>query len=283
MSRVVSEAVPAPAQIRGALHRRGSHRGRILHYAGDAAIAMFEAVVDALPHTAKVQPGSKVISPASVRVSSADCYTAPVTGHHFEILVLSMLRTVLLVCLGVAATAIQAYHEASEPSDGTVKSFKAVRPPKLLPESLLVEDGAGKTIPLASYRGKVVLLNLWATWCPPCVRELPALDRLQARLGGEDFEVLTVSLDQGGAAQAAPFFERLKIAHLPLYVDPRRRLATFFPIDVLPASFIIDSQGRVTHFLRSFVDWDDPDSDKMFLGMMRRPQAADGTGSPVTD
>jgi len=178
------------------------------------------------------------------------------------------IRALVLACLIVPTAATHAYHEASEPSDRTVKSFKPVRPPRPLPESLFVEDRDGAPIELVSYRGKVVLLNLWATWCPPCVRELPALDRLQARLGGDDFDVLTVSLDRAGAVQAVPFFKRLKIAHLPLYADPHKRLATIFPVDVLPASFIIDRQGRVTHFLRSIVDWDDPDAAGMFLGLM---------------
>ena len=181
----------------------------------------------------------------------------------------STIRLLVFTCLFVLPTAGLAYHEASEPSDGTVRSFQSVQPPKPLPSSLFVENGGGTPVPLAGYRGKVVLLNLWATWCPPCVRELPALDRLQARLGGADFDVLTVSLDRGGAAQAASFFKRLRITHLPPYADPRKRLGRFFPVDVLPASFIVDRQGRLTHYLRSFVDWDDPAADKMLVSLMQ--------------
>lgn len=194
----------------------------------------------------------------------------------------SAIRALVMGCSVVAAAPAHAYHEATEPSDRTVKSFKPVRPPRPLPESLFVEDRDGAPIELASYRGKVVLLNLWATWCPPCVRELPALDRLQARLGGDDFDVLTVSLDRAGAVQAVPFFKRLEIAHLPLYADPHKRLATIFPVDVLPASFIIDRQGRVTHFLRSIVDWDDPDAAEMFRGLMGRREGEEGRHS-LTD
>jgi len=186
------------------------------------------------------------------------------------------IRTLVWACLLVPIATSHAYHEANEPSDGTVNSFKAVRPPKPIPESLFFEDSAGAPVLFASYRGKVILLNLWATWCPPCVRELPALDRLQARLGGEDFDVLTVSLDQGGTLQALPFFRRLKITHLRLLVDPQKRLARFFPIDVLPASFIVDREGRVTHFLRSYVDWDGSDTDRLFSALM---QSGQGEGS----
>jgi thiol-disulfide isomerase/thioredoxin len=153
-----------------------------------------------------------------------------------------------------------AYHEAHEPSDGTIASFKPVDPPYAL-TGYAFADADGNPVALDAFRGKVVLLNLWATWCPPCIRELPALDRLQGRLGGDDFAVVTLALDVGGAAEAAPFFARLGIRHLTLYVDPERRIGELLPDDVLPASFFLDREGRVVSFLRSYVDWDDPRVD----------------------
>ncbi|RLA31614.1 MAG: TlpA family protein disulfide reductase [Gammaproteobacteria bacterium] len=155
-----------------------------------------------------------------------------------------------------------AYHEADEPSDGTVASFMPVDPPFAL-AGVTFADAAGKPIALSDFAGKVVLLNLWATWCPPCVRELPALDRLAGRLGGESFAVVALALDSGGAAVAAPYFERLGIEHLPLYVDSARAIGEVLPDDVLPASYFLDRQGRVVSFLRSFVDWDDPRADAL--------------------
>ena len=110
---------------------------------------------------------------------------------------------------------------------------------------------------------RMVLLNLWATWCPPCVRELPSLDRLAGRFAGEPFAVVTLALDQGGALQAAPFFERLGIVNLALYVDPARTIGEVLPDDVLPASFFLDREGRVVRYLRSYVDWDDPAADHL--------------------
>ncbi|HEY5789690.1 MAG TPA: TlpA disulfide reductase family protein [Gammaproteobacteria bacterium] len=166
----------------------------------------------------------------------------------------------LLCCLAWLAPAL-AYHEAEEPSDGTIASFKPLPAPLPLPAELEVVDAAGQRVPLAAFRGRVLLLNLWATWCPPCVRELPALDRLQGRLGGDGFVVLAVSLDAGGTAEAAPFYARLGIRHLGLYADPARALGTVLPDDVLPASFFVDRDGNVVSFLRSYVDWDDPRVD----------------------
>ena len=174
-----------------------------------------------------------------------------------------------LAALLLLAGPAGAYHAESEPSDGTVRSFRTVEPPRPVPTSVNFTRDGGQQLRLVDFKGKVVLLNLWATWCPPCVRELPALDRLQERLGGEDFQVVAVSLDQGGAAQAQPFFERLGVEHLTLYLDPRSRVGHYFPVDVLPANFIIDRQGRVSHYLRSYVDWDAPEVDALFTDLIR--------------
>jgi thiol-disulfide isomerase/thioredoxin len=173
----------------------------------------------------------------------------------------------LLLLLALAAGPAAAGHSATEPSDGTVRSFRAVDPPRAVPDFAFF-DGAGRTVGLGALRGKVVLLNLWATWCPPCIRELPALDRLQGRLGGESFTVLALSLDRSPAQTVAAFLRRLEIRHLDLYVDPHLAAQAAFPVDVLPASFILDRQGRVVAFLRSYADWDAPEADEMIRGYL---------------
>jgi thiol-disulfide isomerase/thioredoxin len=150
-----------------------------------------------------------------------------------------------------------ASHEASEPSDGTVNSFRWLSTPAALPE-ISVEHWPGKRISLSRYRGKIVLLNLWASWCPPCVRELPALDRLQQRLGGEDFAVVAISVDRTAEPARRMFVDQLALEHLDFLIEPPEKLGLFFPIDVLPSNFIIDREGRVIGLLRSFVEWESP-------------------------
>ncbi len=193
------------------------------------------------------------------------------------------LRSAALLALLLLALPAWAYHAESEPSDGTVRSFRSVEPPRPVPGSVQFSNAQGERLRLADFQGKVVLLNLWATWCPPCVRELPALDRLQERLGGEDFQVVALSLDQGGAPQARPFFERLEIDELTLYLDPQSRVGHYFPIDVLPANFIIDGQGRVSHYLRSYVDWDAPEVDALFTDLMQNGRSDIPGSSPALD
>ena len=154
-----------------------------------------------------------------------------------------------------------ASHEASEPSDGTVNSFRWLRTPAVLPE-FSVEHWPGKRVSLDRYRGKIVLLNLWASWCPPCVRELPALDRLQQRLGGEDFVVLAISVDRSPEPARRMFVDRLALEHLDFLIEPPEKLAQYFPVDVLPSNFVLDREGHVIGLLRSYVEWDGPLADE---------------------
>ena len=174
-------------------------------------------------------------------------------------------RRRLIPCLLLAgalfSTLAAASHEASEPSDGTVNSFRWLKNPPLLPE-ISVEHWPGKRVSLSSYRGKIVLLNLWASWCPPCIRELPALDRMQQRLGGEEFEVVAISLDRSAEPARAMFVDRLALEHLDFLIEPAESLGKFFPVDVLPSNFIIDRDGRAIGMLRSYVDWESRAADE---------------------
>src|SRR5918995_3017081 len=81
------------------------------------------------------------------------------------------------------------------------------------------ENGQGEALSLADFRGKVVLLNIWATWCAPCRREMPTLERLQAELGGPDFEVVALSIDRKGLPVVKEFYEELGLRELGMYVD----------------------------------------------------------------
>ena len=171
--------------------------------------------------------------------------------------ILSLTLMSLLIC-----TEVSAKHEANEPTDGTVNSFRWLKTPLSLSDVPIHSD-EGKRITLSEFDGKIVLLNLWASWCAPCVRELPALDRIQQRHSGDDFVVVAVSLDSDPLLARKLFIDRLAIEQLKLYIEPAEQLGRFFPIDVLPASFIIDRQGQAMGLLRSYVDWDDPQADTL--------------------
>ncbi len=118
--------------------------------------------------------------------------------------------------------------------------------------------GDGKIYTLADFRGKVVLLNFWATWCPACIVEMPQLDRLQARLGGKDFMVLTLSQDGGGIPVVKRFLKKRNLPNLPVFIDRNRRLGTAFKQDLLPTTILLDAEGRELGRIIGPVEWDSP-------------------------
>ena len=120
--------------------------------------------------------------------------------------------------------------------------------------ALSITDGTGRPFDLSSFRGRVVLLNLWATWCGPCVREMPALDRLQAELGGAGFAVVALSLDRKGREVVEPFFGRLGLDHLDMYFASARATVALGARG-LPTTFLIDHRGRLVGSLMGPAEW----------------------------
>jgi thiol-disulfide isomerase/thioredoxin len=105
-------------------------------------------------------------------------------------------------------------------------------------------DAQGRPTDIAAFRGRVVLLNIWATWCAPCREELPTLDALQAQLGGPGFEVIALSIDQQGLAVARPFLERIGATHLKPYADTYGEATARYSATGVPLVLVIDARGR---------------------------------------
>jgi thiol-disulfide isomerase/thioredoxin len=118
-------------------------------------------------------------------------------------------------------------------------------------------DLVGQSVNFEQYKGKVVVVNLWATWCPPCVRELPALDRLNQTLNAQHFALLPISIDAEAVTIVQPFLESLGLGRFNSYFDPQQQLRDVFPLDTIPATFILNEQGELVAYVRSYVDWDD--------------------------
>ena len=125
---------------------------------------------------------------------------------------LSKLLPVVAIALLPLAVSIQP--AGAQPPAG----FVVHESPRPVPE-IQFENGQGEAIGLADFRGKIVLLNIWATWCAPCRREMPTLDRLQAELGSPDFEVVALSIDRNGLSVVQEFYEELGLRELGMYVD----------------------------------------------------------------
>jgi thiol-disulfide isomerase/thioredoxin len=134
-------------------------------------------------------------------------------------------------------------------------------------------DAQGRERSLEEWRGKVVLLNLWATWCAPCREEMPRLDALQARLGGPAFEVIALSIDGAGLPAVRQFYDELGIAHLALYNDATMRAGFAVGMIGLPTTVLVDREGREIARLIGPADWDSPDAIAFFESIV----AAQGT------
>ncbi|KAB2919503.1 MAG: TlpA family protein disulfide reductase [Hyphomicrobiaceae bacterium] len=147
-------------------------------------------------------------------------------------------------------------------SRGQMAAFVFKKTPEELGE-VKFQDGTGTERTLAQWHGKVVLLNLWATWCAPCRKEMPALDRLQKELGSDSFEVVAISVDRTGLPGARKFLEETKVESLALYVDPTARLATTLRAVGLPATLLLDRQGREIGRLLGPAEWDSEDAKRL--------------------
>lgn len=134
--------------------------------------------------------------------------------------------------------------------------FIPASPPLPAPAVSFV-DLAGNPASLSEFNGKVVLVNLWATWCGPCLREMPSLERLQSRLG-DKIVVVAISEDRGGSKTVEPFVGKLGLKSVKIYLDPKSAVERAFKVQGLPTSFLIDREGRVLGRVEGAAEWDAP-------------------------
>lgn len=152
----------------------------------------------------------------------------------------------LLVALSAAA--------AAEEEKLRLGEFIAESPPQPAPETAFT-DADGKPASLADFKGKPVVVNLWATWCQPCLKEMPSLDRLQAALV-DKLAVAAVSEDHGGAQRVGPFVAALGLRNLKIYLDPQSDVGHAFHVRGLPTSIVIDARGRIVGRVEGAAEWD---------------------------
>jgi len=164
-----------------------------------------------------------------------------------------MKKTFAFILLGATLALAQAASAAEAPT-----GFVIHESPMPLSE-IQFQDADDRALDLAAFHSKVVLLNIWATWCAPCRKEMPTLDRLQMQLGGPDFQVVTLSIDQGGPATVQRFFAEIGIQYLSLYIDPSANAARALRVAGLPTTLLIDRQGRELGRFIGPAEWDTPD------------------------
>lgn len=148
-----------------------------------------------------------------------------------------------------------------------VGKLKVWDEPCALPDTIAFTDGAGNPLTLKDFAGKTVVLNLWATWCPPCLNEMPALDRLQAAMGSDTFAVVALNQDRGGAKVAGDWLAAQGLS-LDVYADPKGTVARAVEAAGLPTTLVIDAQGFERARLMGEAAWDSPDMQDRLRALM---------------
>ncbi|HEX8064634.1 MAG TPA: TlpA disulfide reductase family protein [Allosphingosinicella sp.] len=174
------------------------------------------------------------------------------------------MRSVLLLSLLLSACSAAPEQSKEAAPERRAASGPAEPPPAAIPDrsragraapETAFEDPDGAPATLADFRGRPVLVNLWATWCAPCIAEMPTLDRLAAREAGR-LEVLTISQDLDGREKIEAFFAKQGYRNLETWLDPRMALTTKLEADRLPTTILYDAQGREVWRVAGPEDWE---------------------------
>lgn len=174
----------------------------------------------------------------------------------------------------VAGPLAPVHAQSGPPVEGQVQNFEPLEDPVPVPEvGVLARDGG--TVTLDRFAGKFVVLNFWATWCGPCIRELPSLARLQSALPGDKAQVVLISQDRGGFKQTDRFLEKLDLEFPENFVDERLKFSRAIEIRSLPTTIFIGPDGQEAGRLVGTAEWDSPEALALVEWYLDR-EAGDG-------
>ncbi|MBF0429583.1 MAG: TlpA family protein disulfide reductase [Magnetococcales bacterium] len=129
-----------------------------------------------------------------------------------------------------------------------------------------LKDSDGRVHKLSDYRGKTILVNFWATWCPPCLKEMPSMERLWKEMGEKGFVIL--ALNVGESADAVANFAFQHDLTFPLLLDQNEKTVRDWLVRGLPTSYVVDTQGRIVYQVIGEREWDDPNLKKAILDLI---------------
>lgn len=183
------------------------------------------------------------------------------------------LLLLAITCFTITVVAYNMFERSTSSSSlidykiGELAHLEFHQSPEPLPAvNVILEDGSALVITVD--KGKVRLINLWASWCAPCLVEMPALDRLQAQLGSDSFEVVAINVDLKGIPKAREYMDNLELKHLKLYADPTMASAYTLADGRLPTSHVVDKNGAVVASYLGALEWDSPDAIALFEHLM---------------
>lgn len=186
-----------------------------------------------------------------------------------------------VIAIATALFLFQRNNVAKNPLKGVInvaldiggQRFMRWHTPRELP-LMSFQDATGRTLTLSDFHGRVILLNIWATWCPPCREEMPSLDRLNAKRGGPDFEVVALSIDREPDLIDS-FYQDFGIQTLKYYVDPTTRASDTLRAPGVPTTLIIDREGREIGRAMGPAAWDGPRVEALIDDVLLRPSIGD--------
>jgi len=182
-----------------------------------------------------------------------------------------LLLVIIIVCLGLGAIFIYSVElSAKTDSRGMDKLFSIVGvikvPPAKDPVAINLKDINGKNISLSDFKGKIVFLNFWTTWCPTCRIEMPSMEKLHQKLKNKDFTMVTINL-QESASQVKAFFKEFKLTFTAL-LDPTGEVGASFGIRAIPTTYILDKTGRIIGWTNGPREWDSKAAIALFENLI---------------
>lgn len=172
-----------------------------------------------------------------------------------------------IACLFLSLTACSKADKSPKTAGTAEKGAVAVEK-SAAPDISVVSMANGSTLKLSDLKGKVVLLNFWATWCPPCREEIPSLMKLNSLMTGKPFQMVAVSIDEGGKPAVESFFKESGFL-LPTYIDESGAAVKSYGITGVPESFIIDKQGVLIKKIIGGFAWDSPEAVSFLESLMK--------------
>jgi len=200
------------------------------------------------------------------------------TSLNARTILIAIFMFLIIGGVGAVLYRATAQHQiAGEPKDldfetaaARLGGFSPLSDTPLIPNVKMFDEG-GATVTFEAFRGKVVLFNLWATWCPPCIREMPDLDALQQDFSGRDFIVVPVASGKQGREEPAEFLRDRGLMALTTYYDPGSLFLRMFDVETLPTTFLIDKTGKMRGGVLGLADWHSDEAKDIIEALLNEP------------
>lgn len=185
-----------------------------------------------------------------------------------------------LCAVCIAAVIVMKVNELNRAPLKTLAEIRAGQPPRAEKPAVSPMDGKplpnltftamdGRKVSLASFKGKVLFINLWATWCAPCREEMPGMQKLYEQMKGENFEMIAISIDKDGMKAVAPFVKELGLT-FPILLDVEQQAAGPFHITGVPETFLVSPEGIILHHLVGPTNWNRPEIADALRALARK-------------